>query len=395
MAENLASESSPIKVRFPSSFTDNLLDSESQEMCNTSEKIDGRTSSKGMKRKLSAYVESYKAQKRLSPSLNTPQEWKEEKRKILKISIQKLKGIDDAELFLRRAVLINNTVKRLQNELSKERARQRKFQRRIHGRERQHFEYDILSNNCLSKSFLFDDPFLGSDKITDDMTDILMDNLTNKLGINIQSVTSSRDKSNYNTSMCEPVPRDAMVNENSNLNKVEFSNKGKLTTKEFEMAVRAPCDLTEASDSFTNDTGTSELVGDAMEEGVSAAAVVFNAVVKDRDFSKENVLCDPFLNDGRDDLNQNVLTELHAVSDKEFCIGSCTHYSQFPDGRTVEKNKPDIKRQERGLIEINSGPECNCAFKNKVNNCNSLISGLFHCDEQPNMMLRLCETYRH
>ncbi|XP_071441089.1 translation initiation factor IF-2 [Hetaerina americana] len=49
---------------------------------------------------------------------------KEERRKVLKISVAKLKRIDDPESSLRRSVLINNTVRRLQRE-----ARDEKMQR--------------------------------------------------------------------------------------------------------------------------------------------------------------------------------------------------------------------------------------------------------------------------
>ncbi|PSN35114.1 hypothetical protein C0J52_25955 [Blattella germanica] len=45
---------------------------------------------------------------------------KEERRKVLKISINKLKKIEDPESFLRRSVLINNTMKRLQKEAREE-----------------------------------------------------------------------------------------------------------------------------------------------------------------------------------------------------------------------------------------------------------------------------------
>lgn len=45
---------------------------------------------------------------------------KDERRKVLKISINKLRRIDDPEVFLRRSVLINNTMKRLQKEIKEE-----------------------------------------------------------------------------------------------------------------------------------------------------------------------------------------------------------------------------------------------------------------------------------
>ncbi|GFG36106.1 hypothetical protein Cfor_08077, partial [Coptotermes formosanus] len=47
---------------------------------------------------------------------------KEERRKVLKISVNKLKKIEDPESSLRRSVLINNTVKRLQKEAREEKS---------------------------------------------------------------------------------------------------------------------------------------------------------------------------------------------------------------------------------------------------------------------------------
>ena len=46
---------------------------------------------------------------------------REERRKVLKMSVRKLKDIDDPETFLRRSVLVNNTMKRLQVEIRTER----------------------------------------------------------------------------------------------------------------------------------------------------------------------------------------------------------------------------------------------------------------------------------
>lgn len=50
---------------------------------------------------------------------------KDERRKVLKISISKLRLIDDPEVFLRRSVLVNNTLKRLQKEIRDEKSTQR------------------------------------------------------------------------------------------------------------------------------------------------------------------------------------------------------------------------------------------------------------------------------
>ncbi|KFM77852.1 hypothetical protein X975_27063, partial [Stegodyphus mimosarum] len=44
--------------------------------------------------------------------------WKEERRRLLRISMAKIRGVEDPEAYLRRSVLINNTVKRLQRDIS-------------------------------------------------------------------------------------------------------------------------------------------------------------------------------------------------------------------------------------------------------------------------------------
>ncbi|KAI0226175.1 hypothetical protein LSAT2_023139 [Lamellibrachia satsuma] len=59
----------------------------------------------------------YRAAKRLSPLLNTPKQRKEEKRRILRLSAQKLRETQDPESCLRRSVLVNNTLLRIQREL--------------------------------------------------------------------------------------------------------------------------------------------------------------------------------------------------------------------------------------------------------------------------------------
>lgn len=44
--------------------------------------------------------------------------WREERRHLLRISMAKIRGVDDPETYLRRSVLINNTVKRLQKDVA-------------------------------------------------------------------------------------------------------------------------------------------------------------------------------------------------------------------------------------------------------------------------------------
>lgn len=64
------------------------------------------------------------APRRKAPALWSPRlRWKDERRRVLKISMSKMKRIEDPELFLRRSVLVNNTVKKLQREIRDERQR--------------------------------------------------------------------------------------------------------------------------------------------------------------------------------------------------------------------------------------------------------------------------------
>ncbi|XP_015909478.1 uncharacterized protein [Parasteatoda tepidariorum] len=54
-----------------------------------------------------------------SPVLFVPRsKWKEERRRLLRISMAKIRRVEDPESYLRRSVLINNTVKRLQKDVA-------------------------------------------------------------------------------------------------------------------------------------------------------------------------------------------------------------------------------------------------------------------------------------
>lgn len=116
--------------------------------------------------------------KRISSLLNTMKNKKVERKKIIKMSFKKLKTIEDPEIYLRRAVLVNNTMKRLQDELREEKKRDRRLGyrasksfNRIYG----------LSEECVFTTYLYDDPLSSEthEKITDDMTDILVQNVLN------------------------------------------------------------------------------------------------------------------------------------------------------------------------------------------------------------------------
>lgn len=60
------------------------------------------------------------SRRRLPQLWNPRMRWKDERRKVLKLSLNKLRRIKDPEIFLCRSVLINNTVKHLQREIREE-----------------------------------------------------------------------------------------------------------------------------------------------------------------------------------------------------------------------------------------------------------------------------------
>lgn len=157
----------------------------------------------GLKRKHDdLFCDIYVPPKRISPFLNTPKEKKEERRKILKMSIKKLKQLEDPETFLRRTVLVNNTRKRIQLELKEEKANNKyEFKsKRCLG------NYEVVSNGCLSNSYLLDDPFLSGihEKITDDMTDTLINNLKDKLCDNVVETDSKQMETDSQPVTTEP-----------------------------------------------------------------------------------------------------------------------------------------------------------------------------------------------
>ena len=71
------------------------------------------------------------ASRRLTPRItlmasSTKYKFKEERKRILKLSVKKLRSIEDPEAFLSKSVLINNTLKRLQTEVREEKAERKK-----------------------------------------------------------------------------------------------------------------------------------------------------------------------------------------------------------------------------------------------------------------------------
>ncbi|KAJ8308066.1 hypothetical protein KUTeg_012940 [Tegillarca granosa] len=127
--------------------------------------------------------------KRISPFLNTPKERKEERRKVLKMSVQKLRKMEDPEHFLCRSVLINNTLKKVQKEIREEKQKSHQGYKSCIYRLRP--TYDVLNKGYLHSSSqsqhgyvsVYDDPFVtpgDNDKLSDDITDSLVESIEEK-----------------------------------------------------------------------------------------------------------------------------------------------------------------------------------------------------------------------
>lgn len=150
-----------------------------------------------MKRKLRDFVDEHAEDefnlvrpppKRVSPFLNTPKQRKDERKRILRLSVYKLREMEDPESFLRKSVLINNVLRRLHKEIREEKRDYSGFGLGSAATAMSHpyyrprrFDYDMLNNSHLPTrtAFFFDEPcFPGeTEKITDDMTDSLVRSL--------------------------------------------------------------------------------------------------------------------------------------------------------------------------------------------------------------------------
>ncbi|OWF48661.1 uncharacterized protein LOC110452789 [Mizuhopecten yessoensis] len=158
----------------------------------------------GVKRKLDSNTEDLIDRippKRISPFLNTPKERKEERRRVLKISIQKLRQMEDPEHFLRRSVLINNTLKKVQKEIREEKQKSYQGYKSCIYRLRPHYSYDVLNNSYLQASpngymSMFEGQYSNpdeSEKFQDEITDTLVKSLeeTSAIKDNISTNSSS------------------------------------------------------------------------------------------------------------------------------------------------------------------------------------------------------------
>ena len=136
----------------------------------------------------------YTPPKRITPFSNTPKERKDERRKILKLSVKKLKGINNAELCLRRSLLIQNTLKRLQDEMRLNK-QSKSWRNRV--------KTARMVCRCHVPTSFKDSPLMCDDhvinglneNISDDMTDTLMKNLEEKIGCRLGCCTSEDDGS--------------------------------------------------------------------------------------------------------------------------------------------------------------------------------------------------------
>ncbi|XP_033736012.1 uncharacterized protein LOC117324327 [Pecten maximus] len=180
--------------------TSNCCKNDTQEI---EMKVDERRTI-GVKRKLDSDTEDLIDRippKRISPFLNTPKERKEERRRVLKISIQKLRQMEDPEHFLRRSVLINNTLKKVQKEIREEKQKSYQGYKSCIYRIRPHYGYDVLNNSYLQASpngymSMFESQYSNpeeSEKFQDEITDTLVKSLeeTSTIKDNISSNASS------------------------------------------------------------------------------------------------------------------------------------------------------------------------------------------------------------
>lgn len=153
----------------------------------------------GVKRK---YVDDIEGRpvKRISPFHNTPKERKEERRKILKMSIQKLRQMEDPEYFLTRSVLINNTLKKLQQEIREEKQYQG-YKNCIY-KYRPSYGYDVLNNSYLtSADSVFEDPF----SLPGESEKIITDQLTQRLVNEGQEDQKNSDSPKADPEICATV----------------------------------------------------------------------------------------------------------------------------------------------------------------------------------------------
>ncbi|XP_054721018.1 dentin sialophosphoprotein-like [Uloborus diversus] len=133
----------------PSSYLDHTsLDSTSSSPTSSSEEQEASP----------AEDEDYLPRRRGPQMWNSRQRWKDERKKVLKMSVNKLTEIEDPELCLLRSVLINNTIKRLHFDIRNERqAKIRQRQQRMDYYAEKFQPLDVLGDDTPTST----DPFVS------------------------------------------------------------------------------------------------------------------------------------------------------------------------------------------------------------------------------------------
>eukprot|EP00918_Siedleckia_nematoides_P047700 GHVU01104464.1.p1 GENE.GHVU01104464.1~~GHVU01104464.1.p1 ORF type:complete len:430 (-),score=26.68 GHVU01104464.1:1588-2877(-) len=203
--------------------------------------------------------------KRISPFHNTPKQRRDEKRRLLKLSLHKLHLIPDPERYLRRSVLINNTARRIQEELNKEKkgcecynGADSTLRDYVHFRRRLALadcEWETLNNSYLTPGAnLYDEawssPCDADDKLIDDTSDAL-----------INSVCAIGDRNLINGQLGRRVLEDGNNNNNSSISSNCSSQtdllKSHRTSDSSSMTEAMDCDQQPQSLSLTSSSSSS------------------------------------------------------------------------------------------------------------------------------------------
>jgi hypothetical protein len=262
--------------------------------------VEGKTSIMaplgGLKRKLEDESDCAEAElglrpRKISPYLNTPKQRREERRKILRISVQKLRAIDDPELFLRRSVLINNTMKRMQQEIREEKMRKDFYGFTPYGtfiRRRPHIGYDVLNNSYLSPygHHIFDDslslaptPPSDCDKLAEDaQADSILHSLSNNdsVSCSISSSNTSSVTSPLTSETANPLPSLSDTQKTSNLALPDCTKNAQVSIAPKDALidnnsfVSSQNDSSEHCHTFEKQTSQSELMENVFNKLISA-----------------------------------------------------------------------------------------------------------------------------
>ncbi|XP_045187857.2 uncharacterized protein LOC123545598 [Mercenaria mercenaria] len=238
-------------------------------ICNNRESNSHSAASNGIKRKaeVTKFDDVFIPSKRVSPFLNTPKERKEVRKKVLIISIKKLKELVDPEAFLRKTVLINNTRKRLQTEFREEILQSKSYES---NRRSYRSGYGELNHRCVSDSHMLGDPLLRGvhEKITDDMTDTLIDNVFHDIANNNIPNTDIGEQLNIVSKEKETTIAKADLGLSTSLNGSESKSDQSCSDRNITaVASRKECSILV---SFSNRTDLQEMHVDSCDEKVTS-----------------------------------------------------------------------------------------------------------------------------